>query len=97
MNTTSQHAIPHEYSGGREDTRMRQACKKKPSTGLSDFSVLGEDQDAWSASTKTGPNDEVPLRGIQVQKEYEQKVEEGGQSDGWLEDGRRKSWYPGNS
>lgn len=75
---------------------MRQPHKKKPSTGLSSFSVLEEGRDEWSTPTKDSTNDELPLTSIQVQKDFEHKIETSRQSDGWLDDRRRESWYPGN-
>lgn len=52
-----------------------------------------EGNNGWSTPPKHDLHDEVPLKTIHVQKEYEQHVVTGPESDGWV-DGRRKSWYP---
>lgn len=76
---------------------MQRSSKKKPSTGLTNnFSVLDEGRDGWSTPSKTDSNDELPLHSIQVQKQYEQKVETSPKSDGWLDDRRKQAWYPGS-
>ena len=75
---------------------MRQAHKKKPSTGLSNFSVLEEGQDGWATPPKTSSNDELPLNSIQVQQDYERRIESRPDSGSAWVDQRKKSWYPGS-
>ena len=95
MNSTKIAHTTH-FSEAKGGSNLQRSSKKKLATDLSEFSVLDEGHDSWSTPTKTGSNDELPLHSIQVHKDFEQKVETDSRSDGWLDDGRRRSWYPGN-
>lgn len=90
------HGKASEYSEGQPASRQMKPKKKPHDTALTDFSVLDEGRDGWE-TPKHGSTDEVPLHGIQIEKEYEQKVETESTIDnaGWIDDRRRKSWYPG--
>lgn len=103
LNKTSQHGKASEYNEGRGPSEYSRSRKKKPSTGLTtEFSVLNEGRDGWSTPTNAESTDEWPLKGIQVQKEFEQvvetipKAERSPKPDEWVDDRKGSSWYPGS-
>lgn len=70
--------------------------RRKPPTGLTEFSMLDEGKDEWSTQTKqTSSSDEVPLSGIQIRKSFEHRVVETAGEEDWVDERQRKAWYPG--